>query len=1063
MNKKKLIVIIAAIATLCLALVACAAIDGIRFEKEPRTTYVQGQDIDLQETVLVAFTGEKTKPVDLSKVEISGYDKNTLGEQTVSFTYEDKTITLKINVIPRMQVEGATANYFVGDQFNKQEGRIKVADDQGKITTVEMDNEAVTVVEFDSSTAAKNKTVTIQYGSYTGTFTVNVYEVETVEMTSRPKKTTYLSHEQQIDLTGAYFTVTAKNNEHQGYVTWTQDMISGYDPTVATPENMEEPAKQTLTVTYLGQSFQFDVSIRYSGVTLMMLRANELRDVTDPKTVTVTQGQKALDAMDAYFDLTNAQAALIPEADVKLISMIATVYGYGRFKEEADSLSGTITLYSQQLEDDLQTDKDESTTEGAFAIVAESYDTVVRDLKRLVDKNDPFVILCQLLANIEDEFPEMEIDGVMVDDYLDLIYSVDTLDQIVDVLEMMVELHEAFAEIPDDWTAEDLVNYKGDIKSVVVTITNSEYNPFTTHISYVNFFEVVSYWRTNNDYMEIIYTYYMEHEPDILIDALWQKVPLPGDLQGLYNNIRYGGKRAVDMAVGTDTTLFMYYFMKARQLQAQIKERNDEFEMKLYELINFDYLIDTTFFFGLDDEINGVAYLYHVSSLIGNEKYDVLLQHYLSILDMKTAGSSIDFTSAEVQQSCERLLELYLELSPAEKFAFLGSLYCDYRYSKLDRPMLAYMTGENGIMVTYSWFASFIYNAYNSTLSEEGFHLLADLMVASEYHTIRYQNPLAYQSFLNLMAEITQKYSTIPAADQEKLEKFYNLYNDIYNECLNPSEFQVSDENMARFTELEKQVNNYFEFVNYLKGEIPQSEKAVIIALTFADYERIRSIVSQIVASGEAAAIDLMNNKLISFDTDREGNADLICTFDYVVDMIGDTHYDAILTADVTVEDDLGESTTYFAYSFYNNDNYKQFLEMAYDFMLAAFRGEATTLSYADALELMAKYNTFADRQRFTNMILSSNTLYFTALATCFEQHIENEEVKNVVRALLDVQRFHEIYLVKQGDVSQATFMQGVELMKTMYESLSDQGLFADFQAYYDYYLAVYEQIQAED
>ena len=97
MNKKKLIVIIAAIATLCLALVACAAIDGIRFEKEPRTTYVQGQDIDLQETVLVAFTGEKTKPVDLSKVEISGYDKNTLGEQTVSFTYEDKTITLKIN------------------------------------------------------------------------------------------------------------------------------------------------------------------------------------------------------------------------------------------------------------------------------------------------------------------------------------------------------------------------------------------------------------------------------------------------------------------------------------------------------------------------------------------------------------------------------------------------------------------------------------------------------------------------------------------------------------------------------------------------------------------------------------------------------------------------------------------------------------------------------------------------------------------------------------------------------------------------------------------------------
>ena len=131
--------------------------------------------------------------------------------------------------------------------------------------------------------------------------------------------------------------------------------------------------------------------------------------------------------------------------------------------------------------------------------------------------------------------------------------------------------------------------------------------------------------------------------------------------------------------------------------------------------------------------------------------------------------------------------------------------------------------------------------------------------------------------------------------------------------------------------------------------------------------------------------------------------------------------------------------------------------------MLATFKGDTGVLSYANALELMAKYRTFADRQRFTNKILSSNTLYFTSLATCFELYIENEEVKNVVRALLDVQSYYEDYLVKQGDVSRSKFMDSVEVLKMLYEGLSDQSLFADFQADYDYYLDAYEQLQAAD
>ena len=72
MNKKKFIYLIVSLTLLCVVLAACAAIDGIRFEKEPRTVYVQGQDIDMTDTVLLALTGDKSEAVDLSQVQISG-------------------------------------------------------------------------------------------------------------------------------------------------------------------------------------------------------------------------------------------------------------------------------------------------------------------------------------------------------------------------------------------------------------------------------------------------------------------------------------------------------------------------------------------------------------------------------------------------------------------------------------------------------------------------------------------------------------------------------------------------------------------------------------------------------------------------------------------------------------------------------------------------------------------------------------------------------------------------------------------------------------------------------
>ena len=189
MKRFSKLLILAILCTVCLVLLACGKIDGIHFESEPRKTLIQGQELSLDDVVIVATSKDKTTPVDMAEVSVSGYNKNQLGTQTITFTYGEQTLTHTVTVIPRIALEGITRDYFIGDSFDKTKGRLRVADDNGNIKSVNMSEESVTVEGFDSSSAG-SKTVTVKYGSYTGTATVTVYTAETIELTSKPKKTT---------------------------------------------------------------------------------------------------------------------------------------------------------------------------------------------------------------------------------------------------------------------------------------------------------------------------------------------------------------------------------------------------------------------------------------------------------------------------------------------------------------------------------------------------------------------------------------------------------------------------------------------------------------------------------------------------------------------------------------------------------------------------------------------------------------------------------------------------------------------------------------------------------
>lgn len=125
---KVAILIVALVA--CLSFMAgCDSIDGITVDEltAPRTNYVQGQDLDLSVGAIKAISGDKTTTIALNAegVVVEGYDKSKLGDQELTVTYKEKVAKYTVTVVPRMQVTGQDAYYFVGEELNLNKGIVK--------------------------------------------------------------------------------------------------------------------------------------------------------------------------------------------------------------------------------------------------------------------------------------------------------------------------------------------------------------------------------------------------------------------------------------------------------------------------------------------------------------------------------------------------------------------------------------------------------------------------------------------------------------------------------------------------------------------------------------------------------------------------------------------------------------------------------------------------------------------------------------------------------------------------------------------------------------------------
>ena len=522
----------------------------LKIEKNPQLVFVKGNELDLSAGTLSA--DGKTVALDADGVEVSGYDKDRLGEQTLTVTYKKKTVDLTVTVVPRIQASEPYV-YFVGESIDAVGLRLRVTKDDGTFISVSGDDENVTVSGFSSETPNDELelSVTCRDGGvdYSGSITVSV--VTPGVTFKKPRKTEYGSHETELDLTGVSLTLKNADGKTVRNINIKDLKTEGFDPAAATAE--KPSVTETVKVFFGGREMaNFDVTVNYSDVSHIRDSAKVFATLDWshyerpengmylPEGATDEMGKDAMATLERYYHLTDKDAALISQDELDATARLATIYGYNQwtaaiaraYTNVFNMDLGEITYTCVNLSDaKAGLEKLRAASDDDTKLIL-SYGSILKNAK-LTEKCGETVI-----------YDGAEEDGVKVElaigHLLTIVYDSGYFtNKVANVLDKMVSLPEILT-VPTDWTADSLDTYKDAIETAYTKILEIS----LSDAGEVGAFEIVNNWREKKDFFEILYRYFFREyrsEDKAVSEVANGKIDkltefyLPGELQDLYN------------------------------------------------------------------------------------------------------------------------------------------------------------------------------------------------------------------------------------------------------------------------------------------------------------------------------------------------------------------------------------------------------------------------------------------------------------------------------------------------------------------------------------------------
>ena len=1015
---------------------------AIQSSDKPQTVFIKGQDLDLSSGKLTVTRDDgTTETIALNdpKVTVSGYNKDTVGEQNLVITYGEKSVPLTVSVVNRMTFMGYETEYFVGDVFNTTKGSVTIVKDDGSKVSVRLnDTAAISVVSFDSSSAG-SKQVTIRYSNgseeYTDALTVNVHNVGEIKFI-RPTKTNYGSHETEMNLLGGYFQVTAEGNTSlKKFVDLTQDMVSGFDPTAATKDNVETPLKQAVMINYAGQTYQLDISITYSGVSLMQDAIRELGDVNldvEKPSVTEEQGKTALFALQHYLKMTPAERGNISEKDRNMIARVAAMYGNAYANVLAQPFSQAVIIENGNVALNLKATRE----------------SISQAIEMLSDPKNEFIEFSLFLEEFAAEFAKVTlVEGTTIADVVKFVPE-ENMTYVITVLEFMLQLHDDMAGVPDNWTVEDLPNYLDNIDDAVRHIRNFENAGLIPSAC-----SIVSSWRANDDYIEIIYSYYVNYESNRIADTLWGQVPLPGKLQELYNAVAMAANESARMqsagltAIWYDATGFWYYYSKCLELSEQILNGDDELCKSLFNIIQFDQIIETYC------EYATVGVVNLSTSLNNNPKFAELMNRYLSLMKKyleDEKGVSVEDDKADLQA----IFDLFVDMTPAQQRAFLNALFYLYNQEEVrDNMLFAYP--ENEVKGMYIFF---LVNYFTHQLPDSADPMLQDLLLAIEYYMNNSTYEDAMSNFMAKMDSLIIAYGTLSQADKAVFDRYlgnaYQKYLKLYkiNKAGQPSD-------MSKFEALRDELLQALSDYEKLNANLADPETGSLndgmMGAIVAAYERIAAIVDEMRNSDDEQLRFLASTMDVAFSEESS------LPIDFAAQNVRWRFIIMLHNVTYTYKNDDETEERRFAYDIYTSADLSDFMAQASYVIIQQYNG-ATEFDAAKVLSIMKAYRDQMDKdsdamgQFYT---FDADFFYYAGLNSFFTK-VLTEGNAALGAKLLEIEQLYTEYAFSEEDEDKTAFMDAMAEAIKLYASVTDT---ENFNAYlaelYNYYLNLYNTL----
>ena len=1036
---------------------------AIKENAMPQSIFVLGEEIDLSAGVLlVDQNGTVTEiPMNAAGVTVSGYDKNTLGKQTVTVTYKDKSVAFDVNVIERMQVSDHVADYLVGDALDLSSGRIKITRNDGSNYTVMLKSDKVSVIGFDSATAGQ-KTVTVKYTSgeetYTTSLSLNVHSVENVVLT-RPTKVTYNSHDSGVEVAGGILTLSALDGKIKKEVAVTADMIEGFDLAAANKTN--SPLTQTVSVMYGGTAYTYDIRITYTSVSEFKDNAYVVADLDWSKEeapeISKLQGDTALAMMELYLDMSPAEQTLLTKEETLNMARTAIVYGFDLWGNDVLLFDGAFGVEY-----------------GEFVLYAESAEAIANAIELLADTDRPLFTLYDVIYGIVSTFgteanDETVYEGVSFSDYPT--FDPELFEELADVFAYMLELDDLMDAVGADWK-ENIEQYANEIEAVYDSMINGDYYSY----DYAQFFIYVSLWRENDDAFDFLYHYYFDVLRDTDSVIMIANLRLPSKLEEIFVYV-YEAMTQLEYISNyytADTTQFLYNYFTAIDLSNKLilsEDPADSMVQVLFYGLPLNSMLGMSAENGLYTFVDMIDYLCTVEggyysicgALLGNPDFEALLDQYLYILttifehyeEDEFGNVTNDYEySAEYVNDVKDMLALYLQLTPSQQFFFNGAL--NAFYGQNIPPYVFDTTSEFADFIAL--FFTMVNDVYMDMFeTDAGKDAYLALMLSVESYAQRYNSDTWLEEMTNCLNYIKNALAGTEMSDADKAI-FQLELGDIYAQysALLPSD--DSGDNAPAEPDLGEWADDFAalkQAVDYLEiGYYMIDSGRPMYNIFFSAFERAQKIYNYIYANADEDIKNiLLNAELYPTGTlGSEPNEDTVYwCYDYVFAVYRSIYTNALLTL-------AGGSSIFEIYQ----ETLAEFMEKSYDLY---WSGNKELV-----FEIMADFrNLDVDAQIMFLFYFNQDDefYYYAAITSACEDIGYPEYVHDTIMDLLNLEMAALIYnyyytFYEAGEMTDEELAEAVDYLNQAYASFEysyqfvtaeEDALFlADFGDMYEFY-----------